>query len=80
MKEPKKKRKRFTSLKTAEKFANNVNGTVNDLREIEGAKSNFTVTYLQSPKTLKHGNPFRKDLEMSPENDKDFGYPNEYWK
>lgn len=66
----KKKRKRFTSEKSAKSFAKKVNGVVNDLREIEDAKSNFSVTYKQSAKTIKHGNRFANIDE----------YPEEYWK
>tara|TARA_R110002167_G_scaffold284737_2_gene489847 strand:+ start:1881 stop:2057 length:177 start_codon:yes stop_codon:yes gene_type:complete len=37
--------RRFTSEKSANNFAKAVNGTVNDLRGNENAKSNFKVSY-----------------------------------
>lgn len=67
-------RKRFTSEKTAKSFAERVNGKVNDLREIEGAKSNFTVTYEKTEQTINQDYP-----DWSPEEGRDFGYPNSYW-
>ena len=41
----KKKRKRFNSEKNAKLFALKVDGKLNDLRGIKGAKSQFSVTY-----------------------------------
>ena len=37
--------RRFTSEKSANNFADKVNGKVNDLRNIDNAKSNFKVYY-----------------------------------
>ena len=72
------RRKRFNSEKVAQSFAKKVNGKVNDLREIEGAKSLFTVTYEPSEKTRLHGQMI--NMDFCPEDNGDFGYPNEYWK
>lgn len=71
-------RRRFTSERTARSFAKSVNGQVNDLREIEEAKSNFTVTYAKTSATKEHFEENEED--WSPEEDRDFGHPNEYWK
>lgn len=71
-------RKRFTSGKTAESFASKVNGQVNDLRSVEEAKSNFTVTYDKTEITKSYQKSSNND--WSPEEGRDFGYPNEYWK
>lgn len=61
------RRKRFNSEKNALSFAKKVNGKVNDCRNIEGAKSPFTVTYQPSEKTKNH---WGKNLE----------YPTDFWK
>jgi len=37
--------RRFTSYKTAKKFAEFVKGELKDLRKIKGSKSNFKVIY-----------------------------------
>jgi hypothetical protein len=74
------KRKRFTSEKAAVSFAAKVEGKVNDCRSIEGAKSPFTVTYTSNRKTKKHGQDRLYQPEFSPEDGRDFGYPNEYWQ
>lgn len=50
-----KRRKRFENHKAAIEFATNVNGQFNDLRQIEGAKSRYSVTYEVTDKTRKHG-------------------------
>lgn len=71
-----KKRKRFNSETSAESFAKKVNGKVNDLREMEGAKSSFTVTYESSEKTKSHG----QSPDFCPEENRDFGYSNDYWQ
>jgi hypothetical protein len=71
-------RKRFTSEKNAQSFAKKVNGQVNDLRGIEEAKSNFTVTYEKTDKTRAHGSNMSED--RCPEEGRDFGCPNEYWQ
>lgn len=71
-------RRRFTSKKTAQSFASKVNGRVNDLRNIEEAKSKFTVTYTKT-ETRRPGN-IVSDNDWAPEENRDFGYPNEYWK
>jgi hypothetical protein len=70
----KKKRKRFNDIRAAHSFAKKVGGQVNDLREIEEAKSNFTVTYHVQIKVKKVHN------DWCPEENRDFGYPNEYWQ
>jgi len=72
------RRKRFNSEKAALSFAKKVDGKVNDLRKIKEAKSPFTVTYEPSEKTKAHGQISERD--WCPEEDRDFGYPNEYWK
>lgn len=69
-----KKRKRFTSQKSAESFAKKVNGQVNDLREIDTAKSPFTVTY-KSDKAYR-----TQEDDWCPEEERDFGYSNEFWQ
>lgn len=74
------RRKRFTSEKSANSFAKKVNGKVNDLRNVKAAKSPFTVTYEPSAKTKAHGNKFNESNDWSPEENRDFGYPNEYWE
>lgn len=74
----KKRRIRFNGEKIAHKFAKEVNGKVNDLRKISGAKSNFTVTFVSNEKTRSHAKESNKD--QCPEEDRDFGYPNWYWK
>lgn len=63
-------RRRFDDQDSADSFAEKVNGQVNDLRDNPEAKSDFTVTY---DKTIE-------DAPRMPENDRDFGYPNSYWK
>ena len=60
------RRKRFNSEKSALSFAKKVDGKVNDCRNIEGAKSPFTVTYQPNEKTRKHG----QGRFYEPENDK----------
>lgn len=70
------RRKRFTSERSANSFAEKVNGKVNDLRNIPEAKSNFTVTYEPDPSRAREANDWP---DWSPEEDRDFGYPNEYW-
>ena len=72
-----KRRKRFNSKKTAESFALKVNGQINDLREVENAKSPFTVTYESNQKTKEHGSLFSDD--WCPEENRDFGYSNDFW-
>lgn len=74
-----KRRKRFNSEKAAQSFAEKVNGQVNDLRGIEGAKSPFTVTYTPSEKTRSHWGQSEK-IDFAPEENRDFGYPNDFWK
>lgn len=66
MEKKKKRRKRFKSEQSANSFAKKVDGTVNDLREIEGAKSNFTVTYEPDSN--------RKQFHQVDE------WPEEYWR
>lgn len=69
-----KQRKRFKSRINAEAFAKKVNGQVNDCRNIETAKSPFTVTYKIYGYNIK-----RKNKEWSSEG-RTFGYPDWYWK
>lgn len=72
------RRKRFNSEHTARSFAKNVDGRVNDLREVLGAKSPWTVTYKSSTKTKAHGQ--RINTDFCPEEAQGFGYPDEYWR
>lgn len=74
------RRRRFYSEKSAIEFAKKVDGKVNDCRNIEGAKSLFTVTYQPSEKTRKHGQGRFYEPEFLPEENRDFGYPNDYWE
>jgi hypothetical protein len=60
--------KRFSNQQSAESFAKRVNGIIKDLRKVKGAKSKFTVNYEV------------KINDRCPEEDRDFGYPNDYWK
>jgi hypothetical protein len=69
-----KKKKQFNSEQNAKNFAKKVNGKLNDLREIETAKSKFSVTY------EKQNHHKQQAEDWSPEDDRDFGYPNNYWK
>tara|TARA_R110000822_G_scaffold2258_5_gene10860 strand:+ start:397 stop:618 length:222 start_codon:yes stop_codon:yes gene_type:complete len=71
-------KKRFHSEKSANKFAEKVNGKINDLREIKESKSSFSVTYEKTNKTKKYGKDINRD--WSPEEGRDFGYSNEYWQ
>lgn len=68
-------RRRFNSEKSANDFAKKVSGNVNDLRNNENAKSNFTVTYKP-----KFKNSINDNNDWCPEEDRDFGYPNDYWE
>lgn len=61
------RKKRFKSLKSAESFAKKVNGKVNDLTNIEGAKSPYSVTYEVTEKTKNHWK-------------RDFSFPESYWR
>lgn len=71
-----KKRVRFDSEKNAKSFSKKVNGNVNDCRGNENSKSNFTVTFDKGkPKPYDNSND-----DWSPEDGRDFGYPNDYWK
>ena len=71
------RRKRFNSENAAKSFAKKVDGKVNDLREISGAKSPFTVTYQPTAKTKSHGQRLNND--WCPEENRDFGYSNDFW-
>lgn len=55
-------RKRFTSEKTANSFANAVGGQVNDCRNNADAKSNFTVTYMKNDSTREYANKENQQL------------------
>jgi hypothetical protein len=70
------RRKRFNSEKSAKAFAQSVNGQVNDLRHLENAKSPFTVTYTPTDKTRAHF----IEQDWCPEEGRDFGWPNSFWK
>ena len=70
-------KKRFSSEKSATSFAKKVNGKVKDLRHIKGAKSKFKVTYDSDKQIKSHKENFG---DWSPEEDRDFGYPNDFWK
>lgn len=72
-------RRKFTSEKSAEGFAKAVGGQVNDLRRIENAKSDFSVTYKRTEKTKEH-NDTEESQDWCPEEDRDFGYPNSFWQ
>jgi hypothetical protein len=75
------KKRRFFKEKSAKWFASKVNGQVNDLREIKGAKSAFSVTYEKSKKSKKTKDHAENDSKnWSPEEGRDFGYPNEFWQ
>jgi len=72
-------KRRFKSENSARNFAKKVNGEFKDLREIKGSISDFVVTYIGGKKSKKE-KPFKDDLsDWCPEEDRDFGYPNEYW-
>ena len=68
--------RRFGNEKKAKSFAKAVNGELKDLREIPGAISKFKVTYT-GKKNRKKNN---YSADWSPEEDRDFGYSNEFWK
>jgi len=73
-------KRRFKSEKSARNFAKKVDGEFKDLRKIKGAISDFVVNYIGGKKSKKE-NPFKDDLsDWCPEEGRDFGYPNEYWK
>lgn len=74
-----KKRKRFTNENKARSFAKKVGGQVNDCRDIVGAKSRFTVTYTPNSDGVYRGKRKQND-DWCPEEGRDFGYPNEFWK
>ena len=63
------KKLKFSNEDSAMSFAKKVNGTVEDLRNIKGAKSKFSVTFKVVNK-----------LSGLSECNKDFGYPNEFWQ
>ncbi len=77
--------KKFSSLKSANGFAERVNGKVNDLSKNPDAKAKFSVTYKGDshlPKKQRQRNqnfPIR-ERDMRPEDGCDFGYPNSYWQ
>lgn len=60
---------KFSNQQSAIDFAKKVNGKVNDLRNVKGAKSKFTVTFIQK----------ESKYSWSPEDGRDFGYSNEFW-
>ncbi len=68
-------KKRFESRKNAEEFCKKVKGNLNDLREIPEAKSKYSVTYKSQKKFMQDNSK-----NWSPEDDRDFGYPNDFWK
>lgn len=72
------KRKRFNTERSAKSFAKKVNGNVNDLRQVKNAKSYFTVTYKPTKNTKQYAS--NNSDRWSPEDNRDFGYPNDYWK
>ena len=72
-----KKKKKFNSEKAAYSFAKKVGGTVNDLTKDELSKSKYSVTYYQTAKTIKNGQTL--NYEMCPEENRDFGYSNDFW-
>lgn len=76
------RRKRFNSEKAALSFAKKVSGKVNDLRNDPVSKSKFSVTYQPSKKTKVYGKKkfSSNENDWCPEEDRDFGYPNWYWK
>jgi len=72
-------KRRFTSEKNARAFAKKINGEFKDLRDIPGSISKFVVKYNGTPKTKKFWDSDQSN-DWSPEEGRDFGYPNEYWK
>ena len=66
-------RERFNNEHVAEAFAEEVDGQVNDCRNIPGAKSDFTVTY----RHLDDND--QEEDDWCPEEGRDFGYHNWYW-
>lgn len=74
-------KRRFKSEKNARGFADKVKGEFKDLRGIPGAISEFVVKYKGgSSGRKKKSLDFDDSSNWSPEDDRDFGYPNEYWK
>jgi len=76
----KKGSKRFNSEKSARGFALKVGGEFKDLREHPERKSDFKVIYtrVKGYKGTKDTSIMEQD--WCPEEDRDFGYTNEYWK
>lgn len=75
-------KRRFYSERKAKSFAEAVNGQFKDLRDIEGAISDFVVTYDGSSKNQAKKNRNREldnSNDWAPEEGRDFGYSNEYW-
>ncbi|MGB2525652.1 hypothetical protein [Flagellimonas sp. SN16] len=71
------RRRFFTSERNARSFAKKVDGQVNDLRNDDAARADFSVTYSPSDKTRAHGQAVSFH-DMAPEENRDFGYPNEF--
>ena len=75
--------RRFSNMKNAKHFAEAVGGRFLDLRNDPNSKSRYKVKYsLKKLKKLKA----KRELELfsnndrCPEENRDFGYSNEYWK
>jgi hypothetical protein len=62
---------KFGNKESAFKFAEKVNGKVNDLSKDPKAKSKYSVTYDRVERPSK-GRIYKGD--------NDFSYPNEFWK
>lgn len=69
------RRKKFNNEKAAMSFTKKVGGRFNDLTGIETAKSRYSVTYEPNEKTRAHG----QRMDMCPEENRDFGYSNDFW-
>lgn len=70
------RRKKFNNENAARSFAKKVGGRFNDLTGIEDAKSRYSVTYEPNEKTRAHGQP---KVDFCPEENRDFGYSNDFW-
>lgn len=76
-------RKRLQNYNTAKRFAEKTNGVLHDNRGVKGARYRFTVSY-EAIKPIKLDSNENYGLGVNsdwcPEDNRDFGYPNEYWE
>ena len=77
------RKRRFSNMKSAKSFAENVGGRFFDLRNDPNAKSRYLVKY--STKKLKKLKAKREleghsNNDWCPEEGRDFGYSNDYWQ